>query len=192
MAKPSINTQLKNENKELKDAMELLQKQVQQILNQGTQNNNQDINPNKMVTVFSLTDNELILSELGDGINVFKFAKFGDRQTIRFDSLNNVVINQRMWTEEGYFFIADTEVIRILGLEESYTKILTKEVMLNILNEDKMEHLFLSTTDAIRDTIVNQLAGRINKGEDLDLNKLAKLNKIYGKKKIEDIAEQIK
>jgi hypothetical protein len=149
-----------------------------------------EIPSNKYIKVISLTPNMLVISTEGYGKGkVFKFNKFGQSKDIIYNELVEIIHNQQSFIEKGKFYIMNKDVIKKHDLEEIYEKILTKKTIENILNFDtsKIDEVFRNATQSQQETIVSILIQKIRNGEEVDLNKLDIINKIYGRN-IKDLA----
>lgn len=93
------------------------------------------------VPVMSLLPYRLNLStkEGGQG-DVKKFTRFGEVKNILYKDLVDIIEVDRSFMEAGYFYILDPVVIRQHGLDETYSKILTKEKIDEILNNANSEY----------------------------------------------------
>jgi hypothetical protein len=93
------------------------------------------------VPVVSLLPYRLNLStkEGGQG-DIKKFTKFGEVKNILYKDLVDIIEVNRSFMEAGYFYILDPVVIRQHGLDEVYSKILTKEKIEEILNNVNTEY----------------------------------------------------
>jgi hypothetical protein len=93
------------------------------------------------VPVMSLLPYKLNLStrEGGQG-DIKKFTRFGEVKNILYKDLVDIIEVDRSFMEAGYFYILDPVVIRQHGLDEVYSKILTKEKIDEILNNTNSEY----------------------------------------------------
>lgn len=93
------------------------------------------------VPVISLLPYRLNLAtkEGGQG-DIKKFTKFGEVKNILYKDLVDIIEINRSFMEAGYFYILDPIVIRQHGLDEVYSKILTKEKIEDILNNTDSEY----------------------------------------------------
>jgi hypothetical protein len=198
---------LEKENKQLKNELDEIKKMLLNL----TQNQNKiepvtqpeyiieknisdidetEIRPNKYIKVMSLNFGKLVLSSEGKGQGkIFVFNKFGEVKNIIYSDLANLIHHQQSFAEQGRFYIFDKNVVRNHGLDEYYNKFMTKEMIENILNNNREEviSLFTNTTDAQKETIVNILIKKIIDGADIDINKVDIISRIYGQN-IYDIA----
>src|SRR5512137_2575663 len=93
------------------------------------------------VPVISLLPYRLNLAtkEGGQG-DIKKFTKFGEVKNILYKDLVDIIEINRSFMEAGYFYILDPVVIRQHGLDDTYSKILTKEKIEDILNNADSEY----------------------------------------------------
>lgn len=199
---------LEKENKQLKTELDEIKKLLlnlthKQQLDQTIQSeytiekteysseeDDSDIRPNKYIKVMSLNFGKLVLSSEGRGQGkVFVFNKFGDVKNIVYSDLANLIHHQQTFAEQGRFYIFDKKVVKNHGLDEYYNKFMTKEMIDKILehNREEVVNLFTNTTEAQKETIVNILIKKIIDGEDVDINKVDIISRIYGQN-IYDIA----
>jgi hypothetical protein len=201
---PNIE-QLKNENQQLKSELDEIKKMLLNLnLNQNQsqvvaqkqtvikniEEDDPEIRQNKYIKVISLNFGKLVLSTEGRGQGkIFTFNKFGEVKNIIYSDLANLIHHQQSFAEQGRFYILDKQVVKNHGLVEYYDKLMTKEMIDNILNHNRDEiiSLFTNATDAQKETIVNILIKKIVNGEDVDINKIDILSRIWGQN-IYDIA----
>lgn len=192
------NELLKNELEEIKKMLFNLTQNPQHIQPEYTiektenlvEDDDFEIRPNKYIKVMSLNFGKLVLTTEGKGQGkVFTFNKFGDVKNIVYADLANLIHHSQSFAEQGRFYIFDKNVVRNHGLVEYYNKFMTKEKIEHILDENRDEviSLFTNTTEAQRESIVNILIKKIIDGEDVDINKVDIISRIYGKN-VYDIA----
>jgi hypothetical protein len=117
------------------------------------------------VPVMSLLPYRLNLStkEGGQG-DIKKFTKFGEVKNILYKDLVDIIEVDRSFMEAGFFYILDPIVIRQHGLDETYSKILTKEKIDEILNNINTEYcieLYNSANSEQQKVIVQLLIEKI-------------------------------
>jgi hypothetical protein len=97
------------------------------------------IQMDEMVNVMSLLPYPLNLTteDYGQG-KVKKFTKFGEIKKIMYSELLQIMDVHANFVDAGYFYILNRSVIREHGLQEAYSKILTK---------DKLDEVFLADSD---------------------------------------------
>ena len=113
---------------------------------------------------------------------IFSFPKFGSVKNIVYGDLADIIHNHQKFAEEGRFYVFNKQVVINHGLVEHYEKFMTKEMIEKILDydKDKMVDLFTNATKTQRETIAQILIKRIKQGEDIDLNKVDIISRLYG------------
>ena len=153
-----------------------------------------EIRPNKYIKVISLVEGILVLSTqpMGQG-KVFVYNKFGETKNIIYSELAEILHCNQSFAESGKFYIVDKNTVYNHGLVDFYKKILTKDMIEGILdnNQDQVVDTFKNATDAQKETIVSIITNRIINNQEVDLNKVNSISKIYGKDILE-MAEEAK
>lgn len=145
------------------------------------------ISQDDYIKVISLCSDgwRLNLSTLGGGNGrVYKFSKFGEQRNIRYGDLNDIVEAHRNLLEAGRFYILNKKVIRHLGLDDIYSKIITKENILNILEgvEDSVE-IYKSCNTKQQEMIISMISEKLRDDPNsVDLNVVDKISKVSGVK----------
>lgn len=134
------------------------------------------------ISVMSLIPFTLNLSTQSGGQgNLKKFTHFGEVKKILYKDLLDIIEVNRSFAESGYFYILNKEVVRQNGLEEAYSKILTKEKIDEILstNSDECVTLYESTTPEQQEVLVRLLIDKIhaNPGS-INLNIVDRISRI--------------
>lgn len=89
------------------------------------------------VPVVSMCQGELNLATQGRGQgNIYTFTDFGQIMDIPFGDLKDIVQHNQRFANEGYFYIADEEVVKKLRKTSEYNKMLPPEVIENIFKND--------------------------------------------------------
>lgn len=188
-AKTQNNNEVEQLKKQIEELKTLIQKQ-----NENTQptttiheevSNDEfvEIKPNKYIKVVSLNFGRLNLTTQPKGQGkIFKFDKFGDVKNIVYSELAEIIHNHQKFAEEGRFYVLDKQVVRNHGLVEFYDKILSKDTIDNIFtyNRDQMVDLFKNATETQKENIVGILIKKVRNGENVDLNKIDALSRIFG------------
>ena len=152
-----------------------------------------EISPQKYIKVISLTPGQLNLSTLpgGKGKNV-SFESFGQQKRILYSTLVDIMDTSPGFLERGNYYIADKKVIRKHGLDEIYDKLLTKEVIENILSKSMSDEdtaiLYKSANKTQQATIIDLIVHKLMSGTDVDMNMVGNISKISGI----DIMDRIK
>lgn len=147
-------------------------------------NKNDEVRFDDYVEVMSLCPMPLNLSTEGNGRGlIFKFSKFGEIKRILYKDLVNILENHRSFLESGYFYILNKKVVRVNGLEEIYSKILSKEKILAILDSGDRTaiQLFDTCNDNQKKLIVEIIIQRLLENEEsVDLNVVDKISRMSG------------
>lgn len=137
------------------------------------------------VPVISLLPYRLNLStrEGGQG-DIKKFTKFGEVKNILYKDLVDIIEVNRSFMEAGYFYILDPLVIRQHGLDETYSKILTREKIEEILNNTNTEHcieLYNSANPEQQKIVVQLLIDKVKKNPDsVNLYTVDRISRLSG------------
>lgn len=182
-----INLALQKQNEDLQNQLNVVMNKMDSILqnketNDKSQTSNQDqntyieINPLKPIRIVSLSNGGVSLRTSSDGRGrSFTIDKFGGAITVNYQDLQNIIVTDRSFIEQGLIYICDEEVIHNNYLDEYYKNFLTVDTISNILSfdEDKIVNMVSNTTEAIQETIISLLVKKINKNEYVDMNKIA-------------------
>lgn len=208
--KKNINTeeQLRQENVQLRSEIDEIKKMLVNLksvqdkpaepLNIGLAQKEElqeyEIRPNKYIKVISLVYGILVLSTepMGNG-KVFVFNKFGETKNIIYSDLAEILHCNQSFAESGKFYIADKNVVFNHGLMEFYKNILTKEMIENLFDysQEQVVDLFKNATESQKETIVSIISDRLLHDQEVDLNKVNAISRIYGKDII-DMADEAK
>lgn len=179
----ATNKQLEDENKVLKDRLEKMEKMLSEKNNseENQSVNYTDIRPDKHIVVYNLENHPLFL-RTSSGRN-YEFNKYGQFKRIIYSDLRELIENSRSFAESGRFYIVDKDVVKMEGLEDAYSHLMSKDDIDNIFKftDEKMIDKFTNTSQPQRDSIASILANKIYNGEKVDLNKVDLLSKVYGK-----------
>lgn len=145
------------------------------------------------IPVMSLLPYHLNLStkERGQG-NIKKFTRFGEVKRILYSDLVDIMEVHPNFVDSGYFYIMDKDVIRQHGLDDTYTKILTKEKIEKILDTSSEEcvELYKSANSRQQEVIIQLLMEKLKEEyENINLNiidKISRISKIDIIQKVED------
>lgn len=197
--------ELEQENKKLKSEVDAIKEMLSKLMEQKNEeiekkieepikrkkydSNLDEVNPNLRIPVISLYNGVLAVStaQKGEG-QPYVFHEFGEVQLIRYGHLIDILGNYIHFAKAGYFYIDNESVIVTHALIDNYEKLLSKEDIDNLLKIDKNEmiKLYERTTNEQRQEILSWFREKSRNGQDLDLNRLAILNKIYDKKNNSD------
>ena len=104
----------------------------------------------------------LSTKEGGQG-NVKKFTKFGEVKRILYKDLVDIMEANPQFLAAGFYYILDPRVIRAHGLDEIYSKILSKEKIEDILSANSEEGLSLynSANEEQQKVIINLMVDKL-------------------------------
>jgi len=183
--------------KNLSETIESLKKELEVIKSQTMMNNAHNtipqqyqpnpnivntVQPNEYIKVMSLIDNKLNLSTRDHGLGkTFSFEEFGETQDILYSDLMEINNHHRNFLEAGYYYILDDRVVAIASKKDAYKKILTKEQIEKILNNDEAAiSLFQKANPKQQEVIVKFIIKKIINNEPVDYNLIDKLSRVSG------------
>jgi len=141
------------------------------------------ISPDTYIKVISLVPYNLNISTEPKGRGkIFKFSKFGMVKQILYSDLILIIENYSHFLEKGYFTILNQKVIKKHGLEEYYGKVLSKEMIEEILlgNQSDAVNLFKNANKDQQQTISEMFVNKLIENESVDLNFLDRISRIMG------------
>jgi len=166
-----------------KKEIELLRARLAELEN-AEEKESVKIQLDEYIPVMSLIPFRLNLStrEMGTG-DMKKFTKFGEVKNILYKDLVDIMEVHSNFVEAGYFYILDPRVIRQQGLDETYSKILTKEkieeILLNNSNPEHCIKLYNSANEDQKKVIVQLLIYKVKENPDsVNLNTVEKISKL--------------
>ena len=202
MVTTTKSKRLPENNEDLKKQVEDLTKLVEKLMGEKvnsipeTENIEDDevkIDHDAYIKVMSLCSHTLTLSTKmgGKGGKSFNFEKFGQVKRILYYDLVDIIENHQNFLNDGLFMILDKKVIRRHGLDELYTKLLTKENMERILegNESDAVNLFKTANKKQQESICNLIIIEMVNGRDIDLNFVDRLSRVVGFDLIKKVEE---
>ncbi len=141
-----------------------------------------EIKQDEYIPVMSLIPYHLNLStkEGGQG-NVKRFTKFGEIKSILYKDLLDIIEVHPNFLEAGYFYILHSGFIRQQGLNEIYSKILTKDKIEQILttNTEECITLYNSANPKQQEIIIQLLIDKVrNEPDSINLNTVDKISRL--------------
>lgn len=170
---------------------------LKKLVESNTQTNSVNVTNDmtRRIKVTSLADGGVNLRTGADGsAKRFRFENFGQTLPIIYEDLINCINMDRWLFEEGLVYINDKEAIVDNYLEDNYKHFLTKETIERILDydDDTIKDFVASATKSIQETICSLLAEKINKGVNVDLNKIKLIGDLCSPKiDIENLAKKL-
>lgn len=188
-AEAKAEAKFKEENDALKRQMLQMQEMLEKLMKQQSSTivetketvstpaleEDEEISLTKRVKVTSIADGGINLKTSYDsGARHFRLDQLGQTKAIQYEYLIDCINTDRWLFEEGYVYINDPKVVEDQLLEEYYQNFLTPDKIQNILTFDveTIKQMVSGTTTAIQETICNLIADKINKGQNVDMNKV--------------------
>lgn len=191
---------LEKENSDLSVQIEEMKKMIEELTkgrkaeetssSKNVYNNNDD----PYISVISLCNNELNLSTEGYGHGeVYTFTYFGEEQNIPASDLKKIVKNNRSFTVNGLYYIADADFIASEHLKKAYEKIADFDKLSGIMMSDKetFRNVFETISDAQKSVVADMIVRKILNDEDIDMNIVKVCGDIVGKD-LNEIANSMK
>lgn len=189
MATVKTKAELEKENAEFASQLEEMRKMIEELQKQKSSAPSSTTNvynnvEDPYISVISLCNNELNLSTGGYGHGeIYTFTYFGQEQNIPASDLKKIVKNNRSFTTNGLFYIADKDFIASEHLKKAYEKIADLDKISGIMMADKetFKNVFETITDAQKETVFDMLVHKVAKNEDVDMNIVKICSDIMGK-----------
>ena len=140
------------------------------------------ISSDEAIPILSLFFGKLNLSTegLGKG-HKYWWSEFGQRKTVPYADLAQIINAEERLLERGYFYIMDERVIKKHGLTQIYENILDKKKLEQVFNlKDGSVELYQSANDTQKNMIETFLIQKMAKDESVDLNVIGRISKIAG------------
>lgn len=133
--------------------------------------------PDAMIRLQSLTKGELCLNV--NGSVAINFDKYGDIKPVLYSELMNIVNNNRLFAEEGAFYIMDDASVKYLGLSRYYDSILSYDEIeqLESYSDEELRTIIPKVSDFQKDVISLVFASRMYNDEPVDRNKVEVISK---------------
>lgn len=142
------------------------------------------VNPEEYIPVMSLIPYPLNLSTKEGGQGTLKrFTKFGEIKKILYKDLVDIIEHHSNFVESGYFYIMHPQFIRQHGLDEIYSKILTKEMIEEIISAKTEEglNLYNSANETQKEIIIQMLIDKVRDNvSEVNLNMVDKISRASG------------
>lgn len=176
--------------------LESLQQKSNQVSEVEEEVEDKKIQQDDYINVMSLLPYNLNLStkEGGQG-SIKKFTKFGEVKRILYRDLVDIMEVNKNFLESGYFYIMNPQLIRQHGLDDVYSKILTKEKMEELLatKTDSVVDLYSSANEGQQEILVQLLIDQVKDNPNsVNLNvidKISRISKVDISKKAEEARE---
>lgn len=140
------------------------------------------ISLDELIPVMSLIDYPLNLMQQTNGKAKYRFDKFGQKKELLYQDVLTILENYQNFLEGGYFIILDKRVIDRHGLQETFSKILTKEQIEKILDgsPDAMK-LYEACSTEQQQKIIGMITRKLVRTPDsVDMNLVSKISRLSG------------
>lgn len=181
-------TNLEKENAELKAKLEEMMKFIEKMGADKAEKSdisvpleNTSLEMRTLLNITSLSTGGINLkTSINDNGRTFRLERLGQTIPITYEDLVNCINCDRWIFEDGLVYINNEQAVRENYLEENYKNFLTINTITNILDFDKdiISNMIANTTKEIQNTICVLVADKINKNEDVDMNKVSIIEKI--------------
>lgn len=177
---------LQKQNEQLQAMLAKLQGEIDNIKNSSATTT---VSPTenltgKRIKIISLSYNPINISTEEDGRGMcITFNKFGDSRMVTYDTLSLMVFTYPNTFRSGLIYIADKEAVNQLDLSDAYAQnVYDKETIKKITNleSDVYVDMFINASKPLQDSIAEEIARRIKRGEDCDFNAVAKIKNKTG------------
>lgn len=166
--------------------IEVLKAKLAELESSSSLTDDDKIRQDDYVKVMSLLPYNLNLSTKGwgeSGRRTMSFRSFGEVKNILYHDLVDIMENHPNFLDAGYFYILNPIVIRQHGLNETYSKILTKEKLEEILlaKTNNAVALYSSANKAQQEVIVQFLVDKIRENSsNINLNIIDQISRLSG------------
>jgi uncharacterized protein (UPF0147 family) len=193
----TVEKEVKNDSVDLTaimKQMEEMQKQIlaltkeNEALQRETVTEDTELTADTDVVVISMYHGSLVLSTEPNGAGVqYIFEEFGEEQDIPFGDLRDICKNMRRFAQEGYFYIANENVVKKLRLTSSYGRMLPYEDMAELENKpaDVVIELYKLASELQKGEILNLFLEKYRSGQPVDTNILRGIGDLIGRDLLE-------
>lgn len=181
-------TNLEKENAKLKAKLEEMMKFIENMESNKAENSdvnvtleNTSLEMRTLLNITSLSTGGINLkTSINDNGRTFRLERLGQTIPITYEDLVNCINCDRWIFEDGLVYINNEQAVRENYLEENYKNFLTIDKITHILDFDKetINNMIANTTKEIQNTICVLIADKINKNEDIDMNKVSIIEKV--------------
>lgn len=176
--------ELQKQNEQLQAMLANLQNEINNIKTSTTTVSSTENLTGKRIKIISLSYNPINISTEEDGRGMcITFNKFGDSRMVTYDTLSLMVFTYPNTFRSGLIYIADKEAVNQLDLSDAYAQnVYDKETIKKITNleSDVYVDMFINASKPLQNSIAEEIARRIKKGEDCDFNAVAKIKNKTG------------
>jgi hypothetical protein len=185
--KNNVNDEFINLLKQMKDELDILKAENNQLKMAGTNSMMRKDDPGRLVTVIHMDDLVPGLYTVIKGDTQYTFTFIGDKHRIRLSELEKIMSTQKKHFARGIlaFGAEDQDMYDYFSIENDPTMTVNQFKAISKLSSDKLSELYKSVNDLHKELILRHwtLQCRDNPTvEYVDLSKLNTLNTISGGK----------
>lgn len=191
--KNDLFAQMMEQMKQMQAQIEVLQKEktsaeeLVKVLksNKQDEEDSEELKLDDDITVISQCVGGLTLSTDGKGEGmVYRFSHFGEIQDIPWGDLKDICRNMKSLAQKGAFYIANEKAVEKAKLKTYYNRMLNNEDILHLFERDAntIVELYKLANDFQKETIIDLVANKKMKGEQVDGGVLYALSDLSGKK----------
>lgn len=151
----------------------------------GKKEDEDELSSDEDITVISQCVGGLTLSTDGKGEGmVYRFSHFGEIQDIPWGDLKEICRNMKSLAQKGAFYIANEKAVEKAKLKTYYTKLLSNEDITHLFEKDAntIIELYKLANDFQKETIIDLVANKKLKNEQVDGGVIFTLSELSGKK----------
>ena len=171
----------------LQRQLEKAMAQIETLTKLQSTSTDDKLDSDELIAVISQCPNTLVLSTDGAGVGtIYQFDDFGEIQDIPFGDLRSIVKNNKGFVKQGLFYIANESAVKQLRLKSLYTKLLSNEDVLHLLDEDNKTIIDLYKLAPVEQqkSIIDMISMAVKDGKKIDTTVLVELGKLSGKELI--------
>lgn len=171
----------------LQRQLEKAMAQIETLTKLQSTSTDDKLDSDELIAVISQCPNTLVLSTDGAGVGtIYQFDDFGEIQDIPFGDLRSIVKNNKGFVKQGLFYIANESAVKQLRLKSLYTKLLSNEDVLHLLDKDNKTIIDLYKLAPVEQqkSIIDMISMAVKDGKKIDTTVLVELGKLSGKELI--------
>lgn len=193
----AVEEEVKNDSADLSAIMKQMEEMQKQILaltkeNEALQREtvaeDTELTADTDVVVISMYHGSLVLSTEPNGTGVqYIFEEFGEEQDIPFGDLRDICKNMRRFAQEGYFYIANENVVKKLRLTSSYGRMLPYKDMAELETKpaEVVIEMYKLASELQKGEILNLFLEKYRSGKPVDTNILRGIGDLIGRDLLE-------
>lgn len=193
----AVEEEVKNDSADLSAIMKQMEEMQKQILaltkeNEALQREtvaeDTELTADTDVVVISMYHGSLVLSTESNGAGVqYIFEEFGEEQDIPFGDLRDICKNMRRFAQEGYFYIANENVVKKLRLTSSYGRMLPYKDMAELESKpaEVVIEMYKLASELQKGEILNLFLEKYRSGKPVDTNILRGIGDLIGRDLLE-------